>query len=204
MSGPAQVRSTDAIEHVATALARFEQRVQAALDSLDAEVRRAGEWVEHDRPTHWRDQVHKAEDEVHTAKIELERCLTYSTQERPSCREQKAALAAAKARLDYCREKAEAVKNWQRSFRHESFEYDGRVGQLRRLVENDVPRARGVLAKILRRLDEYQIEQAPDAFHIPDSEQSTNGGFRAQGSGSEPPPANVVPNPDPSSSNPEP
>jgi hypothetical protein len=29
------------------------------------------------------------------------------------------------------------------------------------MIENDVPRASGVLAKIVRRLDEYQIEQAP-------------------------------------------
>ena len=104
---------------VAGALARFEQRVQAALDALDAELRRAADWVEHDRPSHWKTQVHLAEDGVHAAKIELERCLTYSTssQERPSCREQKAALAKAKARLEYCREKAEAVKHWQRNFR---------------------------------------------------------------------------------------
>jgi len=165
---PAQVRSTEAIEALQTALARFNLRVQNALDALDAELHRASDWVEHDRPSHWRTETHRAEDAVHQAKIELERCLTFSaTGERPTCREQKAALEAAKARLTYCREKAEAVKHWQRTFRHESFEYDGRIGQLRRMIENDVPRARGVLAKILRRLDEYQIEQAPTAFEVP-------------------------------------
>jgi hypothetical protein len=158
----AQVRSTEAIEALQTALARFNQRVQNALDALDAELHRTSDWVEHDRPSHWRTETHRAEDAVHQAKIELERCLTFSaTGERPACREQKAALEKSKARLTYCREKAEAVKHWQRSFRHESFEYDGRIGQLRRMIENDVPRARGVLAKIVRRLDEYQIEQAP-------------------------------------------
>jgi hypothetical protein len=165
MSGPAQVRSTESVEALQTALARFQQRVQNALDSLDGELHRAADWVEHDRPSHWRIEIHRAEDAVHEAKIELERCLTFSaTGERPACREQKAALAAAKARLTYCREKSEAVKHWQRSFRHESVEYDGRVGQLRRILESDVPRARAVLAKILRRLDEYQIERPPDAF----------------------------------------
>jgi hypothetical protein len=172
MSTPAQVRSTEAIEAVASALARFQQRVQAALDSLDAELRRAGEWVEHDRPRHWKDRIHAAEDRVHETKIELERCLTYSTQERPSCREQKAALRDAKAHLEYCRDKVEAVKHWQRNFRHESLEYDGRVGQLRRLVEQDVPLARGVLAKILHRLEEYRVESAPKAFNAPESEST--------------------------------
>jgi hypothetical protein len=168
MSGPAQVRSTQAIDALQASLARFQQRVQAALDALDAEIRRAADWVEHDRPSHWRSATHEAEDAVHQAKIELERCLLFSLAgERPACREQKAALKAAQARLAYCREKADVVKHWQRNFRHESFEYDGRVGQLRRLLEHDVPKARAVLKKILRRLEEYQIERPPEAFEIP-------------------------------------
>mgnify|MGYP001553697827 CR=1 FL=1 len=46
MSGPAQVRSTHAIEEFREALARFERRVQTALDGLDSQMRRAHEWVE--------------------------------------------------------------------------------------------------------------------------------------------------------------
>jgi hypothetical protein len=168
MSGPAQVRSTQAIDVLQASLARFQQRAQAALDSLDAEIRRSAEWVEHDRPSHWRNATHEAEDAVHQAKIELERCLLFSLAgERPACREQKAALKAAQARLAYCRDKADVVKQWQRNFRHESFEYDGRVGQLRRLLEHDVPKARALLMKVLRRLDEYQIERPPEAFELP-------------------------------------
>ncbi len=168
MSGPAQVRSTDTIEALQASMARFEQRVQAALDALDAELHRASDWVEHDRPTHWRTATHKAEDDVHQAKIELERCLLFSLAgERPTCREQKAALKRAQGHLAYCREKSEKVKQWQRNFRHESFEYDGRIGQLRRLLEQDVPKARALLVRIARRLDEYQIERPPEAPPAP-------------------------------------
>jgi hypothetical protein len=167
MSGPAQVRSTQAIDALQASLAKFQQRVQAALDALDAEIRRAADWVEHDRPSHWRNATHEAEDAVHQAKIELERCLLFSLAgERPACREQKAALKAAQARLAYCRDKADIVKQWQRNFRHESFEYDGRVGQLRRLLEHDVPKARALLMKVLRRLEEYQIERPPEALEL--------------------------------------
>jgi hypothetical protein len=168
MSGPAQVRSTQAIESLQASLAKFEQRVQSALDALDAEVYRAGDWIEHDRPSHWRTETHRAEDGVHQAKIELERCLLFSLAgERPACREQKAALKQAQARLAYCREKGDAVKRWQRNFRHESFEFDGRVGQLRRLLEHDVPKARATLLRILRRLEDYQIERPPEALDAP-------------------------------------
>ena len=163
MSGPAQVRSTDAIDALQAALARFQQRVQNALDALDGELHRAADWIEHDRPGHWRKEVHAAEDTLHEAKADLQRCMTFTVgNERPTCREQQAALAEAKVRLEYCREKAESLKTWQRNFRHEQFEYDGRVGQLRRVLELDVPRARGTLTKVLRRLDEYQIERPPE------------------------------------------
>lgn len=165
MPGPAQVRSTDAVEAFSAALVRFAERVQNALDALDGEVHRADDWIEHDRPGHWRTQIREAEDRVHETKLDLERCLLMTTVDgqRPACREQKAALAEAKARLEYCRDKAERVRHWQRNFRHEMFEYDGRIGQLRGLLDQQIPAARGMLAKIVRRLEEYQIERPPES-----------------------------------------
>jgi hypothetical protein len=166
MSSPAQVRSTDSIEGLSLALARFQERVQNALDSLDADMRRTDDWIDHNRPAHWKKEIHEAENGVHQAKLDLERCLLMTTVDgqRPACREQKAALVKAKARLDYCREKADVVKKWQRSFRHDSMEFRGRVGQLRRVLEQDVPNARTTLEVILRRIEDYQLERAPEAF----------------------------------------
>ncbi|RIK84452.1 MAG: hypothetical protein DCC67_04915 [Planctomycetota bacterium] len=174
MSGPAQVRSTEAIEALRAALAKFQQRVEHALDTLDGQLHRAADWIEHDRPAHWRQQTHKAEEAVTQAKVELERCLMFTLAgERPQCREQKAALAEAKARLAYCREKCERVKQWQRGFRHESFEYDGRIGQLRRALEQDLPRAQAVLVNVLRRLEDYRIEQPPEALSEPPAQAAS-------------------------------
>jgi hypothetical protein len=166
MPGPAQVRSTDAIEAFSLAMAKFQERVQNALDALESDVRRADSWIDHDRPPYWRRQTLEAESAVHDAKLDLERCLLMTTVDgqRPACREQKAAVEQAKARLEYCREKADLVKKWQRSFRHDATEFKGRLGQLRRLVEQDVPNARATLAQIMRRLEEYQLERPPDAW----------------------------------------
>jgi hypothetical protein len=176
MSGPAQVRSTPAIEGLQAALARFEKRTQAALDTLDGELHRTEDWLEHDRPAHWRRELHAAEDGLHQAKMDLERCLMMVVAgQRPACREQKAAVRQAQERLAYCREKSDVVKQWQRNFRHEALEYRGRVGQLRRALEHDVPKARAVLMKILRRLEEYQIERPPEAMdHMDDSLRESN------------------------------
>jgi hypothetical protein len=165
MPGPAQVRSTQAIETFDASVAKFEEQVQNALDALVSELQRTENWIEHDRPAYWRTQLHKAEDGVHQAKLELERCLLFALEgERRSCREQKVALEAAKRRVEYCREKSAAVKRWQANFRQEALEFRGRIGQLRRAVESDLPQARGVLKKILRRIEEYQIERPPEAF----------------------------------------
>jgi exonuclease VII large subunit len=175
MSGPAQVRSTPVIETLAIALARFEKRVQAALDTLDGEMHRTEDWLEHDRPGHWKRELHEAEDMLHETKMDLERCLMMVVAgQRPACREQKAAVAEAQARLAYCREKGEVVKQWQRNFRHESLEYRGRVGQLRRALEHDVPKARALLMKIVRRLEEYHIERPPEAMDLPDEPLQTS------------------------------
>lgn len=174
MSGHAQVRSTPAIDDLQVAVAKFHQRVQAALDALDGELHRAEDWLEHDRPSHWRKELHDAEDGLHQAKQDLARCLLMTLAgERPSCREQKAAVKTAQVQLAYCREKADVVKVWQRNFRHESLEFRGRVGQLRRAMEQDVPKARAVLLKILRRLEEYQIERPPEAFELPEEAATT-------------------------------
>jgi hypothetical protein len=64
--------------------------------------------------------------------------------------------------LAYCEEKAERVRHWQRVVQHELFEYEGRISQLVRIVEEEVPRAIGMLGKVVRRLEEYQSLRARD------------------------------------------
>jgi hypothetical protein len=45
---------------------------------------------------------------------------------------------------------------------HELFEYDGRISQLVRILEIEVPRAIAILEKIVRHLDDYQATRARD------------------------------------------
>lgn len=162
MNGPAQVHSIAAIERLRNSLARFEHLSTGALDGLNAELQRAIDWIEHDRPAYWKKQAQVAADEVHQAKLDLERCLMFPVaDERPTCREERANLKKSQVRLEHCREKCEQVKHWNRQLKHELFEYEGRVGQLRRMLENQVPASRAKLQQIVQRLEEYQIERPP-------------------------------------------
>jgi hypothetical protein len=161
MSTPANVHSSDAIDAVRLALISFAGQVSDALTELSTEMRRVLEWLEHDRPRYWKNQVRLSIDEVHQAQQALHRCLMFPVAgERPSCYEERAALKKAQARAVYCEEKTERVRHWQSVMQHELFEYDGRISQLVRLLEIDVPRAVALLEKILRHLDEYQATRA--------------------------------------------
>jgi hypothetical protein len=163
MTTGANVHSSEAIEAVRGSLALFADQVQEALTELGSEMRRVLEWLEHDRPRYWKNQTRIAHDQVHEAQQALHRCLMFPiADERPSCYEERAALKKAQARLAYCEQKAERVRHWQRTVQHELFEYEGRISQLVRTVEVDVPQAMGVLRKILQRLEEYQAIRAND------------------------------------------
>jgi hypothetical protein len=163
MSTRANVHSSDAIEDVRTALASFGDQVRDALAELNGEMRRVADWLEHERPRHWKSQVRVANDEVHEAQQALHRCLMFPiANERPSCYEERAALKKAQTQLAYCEAKAERVRHWQRVVQHELFEYEGRISQLVRLVEDDVPQALGVLSKLLRHLEDYQAVRAAE------------------------------------------
>ncbi len=162
MSGPAQVQSVAEIEIFRGALARFEQQAQAALETLTGELRRATDWLQHDRPAYWREQHRLATEGVHQAKLDVERCLTFPVAgERPACREEKANLKKAQVRLEHCREKQELVKHWNCQLQHELVEYEGRIGHLRRMLETELPLAKAKLQLVVRRLDAYKIESPP-------------------------------------------
>lgn len=162
MSSQAHVESVAALEAFRAALAAFESRMQGALDSLSAEVRRADGWLDFEAPPYWKEQEKKAHDAVHQARLELERCLMFPVaDEKPTCREERANLKRAEQRLDYCREKKALVRHWQSELNHEMYEFDGRIGHLKRVLETDLPAARAKIQQIIRTIEGYQIERAP-------------------------------------------
>lgn len=177
MSESAQVRSIDAIDSFQAALVRFEQRAKDALETLTSEVRRADDWLRSDRPPYWKEQVRLASEDVHQAKVDLNRCLMYPVaEERTSCREERDRLKQAQARLDYCGEKTELVRQWRRELSHELYEFEGRLSVLREMLEGEMPQARGRLKQIVRQLDNYKIEKPPEVGRQPSSELAKNDG----------------------------
>jgi len=185
---PARVYSIEAIEAFRVALLKFQQRVEDALVGLDGQMRRAVDWIEHDRPAHWRTLAKEADARIHEAKLDLERCLIYRVaEERPSCREERANLKKAQARRDYCRAKIERVRHWKRNMHHQLYEYQGRISKLNRLLEHDIPQARAALQHILRQLESYQLEQSPTAPQTTEETQASENVSNGTNTSSPPP-----------------
>ena len=172
---PAQVYSIESIEAFRVALLNYQHRVEDALVELSSQIRRAVDWIDHDRPAHWREQAKEADRWIHDAKLDLERCLIYrATDRRPACREERVMLKKAKARREYCRDKIERVHHWKRSLHHQFYEYQGRISNLKRILEHDIPRANAALLHILQQLEQYQLEQPPPANQTTVESQAAN------------------------------
>lgn len=150
------VQSRSEIEAFRSALLKFSEGCRNAIDDLNCEVRRAADWLEHDRPAYWKEQVRLRERAIHDAKLALDRCLIYRVaDERPMCQEERVALRKAETRLASAKDHVEKVRHWRRRIQHEQQEMEGRLGQIDRLVESEIPRAVSALDRILDRLEAY-------------------------------------------------
>lgn len=157
----ANVRSIAAIREFRAAVQVFLDEAQGSLDLMRMELQRAFEWIEHDRPHYWEGQMRRAFDLVAQTRTALETCLMRTVAgHRPSCIEEKQAHAAAKRRLEHCREQINRVKQWTVRLHHEANEFRGRMASLQRALEHDVPRLLALLHQTAEILEQY-AEIAP-------------------------------------------
>ena len=165
MSDQANLKSTDAIEAVRAVVLMFAKQAEEGLTECDLEMRRLMDWLQHDRPAFWKEQVRRAHDGVQKAKQDLHRCLMYpvGVNDRPSCTEERAALKKAEAKLAYCEQKQEKLKHWVREISHELHTYEGRTARLKEVIEADAPQAAAALGQILLRIEEYTNLTSPTA-----------------------------------------
>jgi hypothetical protein len=163
MTRYANLTSVDAVRLLAAALRSFEEDAGGALADLQMQINRVLQWIHYDRKEYWAEQVRRGHQEVAEAKQNLERRLIYrATQERPSCREEKAALEKAKRRLDVAQEKVQTVRHWANSLEHEIREFRGSINQLAGWVQTDLPRACALLQRMNVALDAYVNLASPE------------------------------------------
>ena len=72
MNQQANVESIQAIADFRAALVEFDRQTRDLLQTLELEVRRAIDWIEHDRTRYWPQQMRRATDAVQEARINLD------------------------------------------------------------------------------------------------------------------------------------
>lgn len=170
----ANVTSIEAVREFRAALIQFAEEAGAALETMTAQIHRALDWVEHQQPTHWQQQIKLAFDEVAETRMTLETCMLRTVAgHRPSCIEEKQNHKAAKRRLEYCQQMVPKVKQWSVKFRHEADEYRGRMGALDHMVHVDLPRLIALIDRTATALEKYADIAAPSVEEPHESTEST-------------------------------
>ena len=158
MSSPmsANVQSVDAIKDVRNALIRFQERATNAMGDLRQKIDRTVAWLELDRPNYWQDQERRAYDLVASTRVALETCkLRTVAGRRSDCIEEKKAFERAKMRMEYVREKQQAVRKWMVQSGQEANEYRSRTSNFMRTLENDVPLMIAQLGRMIDAIERY-------------------------------------------------
>ena len=97
----ANVRSLDSVQRFQPKISQFEDDLGAALTSLRVEINRTLQWIDHDCPQYWQNQVRGGFDRVAEARTTLMRkqMITIAGH-RSECIDEKKALAKAKQNLE--------------------------------------------------------------------------------------------------------
>ena len=160
----ANITSTDAVRAFKLALERYEADVRDIAVQLHLEVRRALDWIEHDRALYWPNQVRKASDALAAARAELERQeLAIRPSDKRSATDAKIAFEAARRRLRLAEDKVRAVRKWRVAAKHEADDFLSELAKLTNYLDGEFPRALAALERMAGALDKYTGVAPPTA-----------------------------------------
>ncbi|MFK7819754.1 MAG: hypothetical protein AB8G99_13625 [Planctomycetaceae bacterium] len=176
MSESANVQSIEAIRDFEGALMKFYDVASRSTSSMQQQSQKMLQWLELDRPVFWKRQVELCHQRLAEARTRLTQCMMRRTGDfKPSCYDEKKAMAKAKVELEFARNQLQVVKKWIVKARSESEEFTGRQAQLQRLLEGDVPRMCALLQRIVGKLETYASLTTDDTMAIVSSSLEDDG-----------------------------
>jgi len=157
MARSAKVTSIDALQTFAGALRRFGHVASSALEELELELQRAVDWIQEDRKSYWKHELHRGWEQVAEARVNLQRAQTIRrmVDREPSCVDERRALEKARRRARIAEEKVERARHWSRMVERAVNEYRGSAGKLAGWLETDLPQGLALLGRMSEALESY-------------------------------------------------
>lgn len=156
MAQGAKITSTDAVRLFKAGLQEYEAQVRDTVTQLELDLRRAMDWIEHDRLRYWTQECRAASDALAEARRALERAeLAIRAEDKRSAYEKKLAYDQAKQRLRNAEQKVRAVRKWRLTMHQESDQFLGNVGRMNNYLDTELPRAVATLERLAQALDKY-------------------------------------------------
>jgi hypothetical protein len=165
MSRFARVTSIGVLSTLASALHKFRSEAAGAMEDVEAEIRRALEWIHHDRKEYWSQELRHSWEAVSQARLQLQqaRISRKIAGREPSCIDEERALERAKRRHDTAEHKVQAVQHWARAMDRAVEEFQRSRTQFTAWLDNDLLRATAALDRMSESLDSYVSLAPPPA-----------------------------------------
>jgi len=163
MSRSARVTSIDILPLLAAALQKFRAEGAGAIDDLEIELRRALEWIHHDRKEFWTHELHRSQEALNQARLQLQQAKMSKRigDHEPACSEEKRALEKAKRRVETALSKIEAVRHWTGVIDKAADDFRRSRTQFAIWLDVDLSRAVAALDQLSESLMSYISVEAP-------------------------------------------
>jgi len=155
MSEAARILATESLAEAKAALATFAEEVDRAMAGVDAEIHRTTQWLQHERPAHWKREVRARETAVQNAKSAIARKQIIAAPEPASVVDERKALDRAKRRLAEAQGRQDLTHRWAVSWERQSTSYKGAAHQLREMVGGRIPAAIARLSAMTESIEAY-------------------------------------------------
>ena len=163
MAGAAKITSIDLLPLLTAAIQKFRGEGLGAMDDLETELRRALDWVHHERKDHWSRELRRSSETLVQAKLQLQqaKAVRRVADREPSCIDEKRAIERAKRRVDVAQRKTEAVRRWSAAIDRAADEFRRAKTQFSTWLDTDLLRAAAALDQMSESLVTYISLEAP-------------------------------------------
>lgn len=161
MADSARILATEAMAEAREAFAEYAESVGRILSGVDADIQRTAQWLQHDRPAYWKQQVRLREAEVLRAKATIASKQLAAAPEPASVVEERKALDRARRRLEEAQKRQEATRRWAAVFEREAMLYKSAAQPLRAMIAGQIPAGLARISRMMESIEQYLAVRPP-------------------------------------------